>query len=106
MDRELILEAAGAEAPGLLALASRFLEAEAAGLGVSLDPADVVARRSEGAPEVHITAAADELVMHLLGADEGVLGDEKGTFMMRARSGAWRCWAWWSWKGTTRALGP
>jgi hypothetical protein len=50
VDLELILDASGAEAPGLRRLARRYLEAESARLGVSLGPADVLARRAEGVP--------------------------------------------------------
>jgi hypothetical protein len=45
-------------------------------------------RRAEGWPEVHITAAADELLTHLLAAGEDVLADEEGAFMTLARIGA------------------
>jgi hypothetical protein len=45
VDLELILDAAGAEASGLRDFARRFLEAEAARVGVSLDPAEVLMRR-------------------------------------------------------------
>jgi len=38
-------------------------------------------------PEVHITAAADELLTYLLGTGENVL-DEEGAFMTLARIGA------------------
>src|SRR5260370_6332551 len=65
VDIELILDAAGAEVPGLYDLAHRFLKAEAGQLGVSLDPTDVLARRTEGEPEFHVVGAADELVKHL-----------------------------------------
>ena len=57
--------------PGLRELARRFLEADAAHLGVPLDLASVIAGRAEGAPEVHVTAAADELVKHLAAQPEG-----------------------------------
>jgi hypothetical protein len=37
---------------------------------------------------VHITAAADELLTHLLATGEEVLADEDGVFMTLARIGA------------------
>jgi hypothetical protein len=46
MDIGVILYAAEIEAPALRETARRFLEAEAARLGVSLDPADVLLRRA------------------------------------------------------------
>jgi hypothetical protein len=76
VDVELILDAAAAEAPGLRDRARRFLEAEAARLGVSLDLVGVLARRAEGVPEVHITAAADELLGHLVAAGPDPLGED------------------------------
>ena len=71
VDIELILDAVGTQVPGLRELARRFLEADAAHLGVPLDLASVIAGRAEGAPEVHVTAAADELVKHLAAQPEG-----------------------------------
>ena len=65
MDIEVILDAAETEAPGLRDLSQLFLDVEAERLGVPLDAASVMARRAEGVPEVHVTAAADELVRHL-----------------------------------------
>jgi hypothetical protein len=87
LDIELILDAAEAEAPALMDTAWRILEAEAARLGASLDPADVLARRAEGVPEVHITAAADELLAHLAGTSTDPLADGSA-FMTLARIGA------------------
>jgi hypothetical protein len=49
VDIEVILDAAESEAPGL------FLEAETRHLGVPLDPASVLAQRTEEVPEVHVT---------------------------------------------------
>lgn len=68
-------------------LARRYLEAAALHLDVSLEPADVLARRAEGVPELHITAAADELVAHLADGGEDALADES-TSMTLARIGA------------------
>ena len=51
VDIELILDAVGTQVPGLRELARRFLEADAAHLGVPLDLASVIAGRAEGAPE-------------------------------------------------------
>lgn len=48
-----------ADRPILRVLARRFLEAEADRRGVPLNPASVLARRAEGEPEMHITAAAE-----------------------------------------------
>jgi hypothetical protein len=67
-------------------LARRCLEAEAARVGVSLDPADVLVRRAEGIPEVHLAAPADELLAQLLRAEGNVAGIA-GTLMTRARIG-------------------
>jgi hypothetical protein len=54
MDEQLILDTAEAKAPALRALACGILEAEARHLGVSLDAADVLLRRAEGAcPACH-----------------------------------------------------
>ncbi len=64
MDIEAILDAAEAEAPVLRDLARRFLDAEARHLGVLLDEGNVMARRAEGAPEVHVTGAADGLAKY------------------------------------------
>lgn len=47
-----------------------------------------MARRAEGVPELHITAAADELLTRLLDTGEDVLADEDGVFMTLARIGA------------------
>jgi len=57
MDEQLILDTAEAAAPALRALATEILQAEAAHLGVSLDAADVLLRRAEGGPAVHVAAA-------------------------------------------------
>jgi len=53
VDIEVILDAAEAGAPGLREVARRFLEAETRHLGVPLDAASVMARRSEGARRTH-----------------------------------------------------
>lgn len=42
---------------------------------MSLDAADVVLRRAEGAPAVHITAAAGRLLGHLVATEADRLGD-------------------------------
>jgi hypothetical protein len=82
----VILDAAEAEAPGLQKLARRFLEADAAHLGVPLDLGSVMARRAEGVPEVHITGAADRLLKHLVATEENAL-DEDSILMALARIG-------------------
>jgi hypothetical protein len=58
--------------------ARRFLGAEAQHLGVPLDPGSVMAHRAEGVPELYITAAADEMLMRLMDAEENVLTGEEG----------------------------
>jgi hypothetical protein len=88
VDIELILDSAEIMAPELQDIARRILTATAAQMNVSLELADVLARRAEGWPEVHVTAAADELLTHLLATGEDVLADEEGAFMTLARIGA------------------
>jgi hypothetical protein len=46
--------------------ARRILEVEAKRFGVSLDTGDVLLRQAEGGPELHVVAAAEELLMHLI----------------------------------------
>jgi hypothetical protein len=87
VDEQLILDAAAAAAPALRTLAREILEAEAAHLGVSLDAADALLRRAEGAPAVHITATADQLLEHLA-AIEGTALPEQGIITVLARAGA------------------
>jgi hypothetical protein len=87
MDIEVILDTAEAEAPGLRDLAQRFLEADAANLGVPLDVASVQARRGTGAPEVHVTGAADLLLEHLVTVEPNPLSDGSA-LMALARAGA------------------
>ncbi len=55
--------------------------------GVSLELAEVLTRRAEGWPEVHITAAAVELLTHLLATGEKALSEESA-LMTLARIGA------------------
>jgi hypothetical protein len=50
---------------GLIKIARAFLKAEARHLSVPADLASVIARRTEGKPEGHVTTAAEELVRHL-----------------------------------------
>jgi len=69
MREQLILDAAEAAAPALRALAREILEAEARHLGVSLDDADVLQRRIQGAPAVYVTAAASQLLERLAAAE-------------------------------------
>jgi len=87
MHEQLILDTAEAAAPALKALARDILEAEARHLGVSLDVSDVLTRRAEGMPAVHITAAADQLLEHLA-AIEGTTPADKGIIAVLARAGA------------------
>ncbi len=87
MDEQLILDTAEAAAPALRALAREILEAEARHLGVSLGAADVLLRRADGAPAVHITAAADQLLQHMA-AIEGTTLPDQGIIAVLARTGA------------------
>lgn len=80
MDIELILDSAEIMAPALKDTARRVLTANAGQMDVSLEVADVLARRAEGWPEVRITAAVSELLMHLLATGEDVLADEESAF--------------------------
>ena len=87
MDEQLILDTAEAAAPALRALATEMLQAEAAHLGVSLDAADVLVRRAEGVPALHVAAAADQLLEHLA-AIEGTTVPDHGVRAVLARAGA------------------
>ena len=87
MDIEVILDAAAAGAPALREPARRLLEAETRYLGVPLDAVSVMARRSEGVPEVHITGAADRLLEHLAATEPDPLNNGSA-FMALARTGA------------------
>jgi hypothetical protein len=87
MDEQLILDTAGAAAPALRALATGILQAGAARLGVSLDAADVLLRRAEGAPAVHVAAAAGQLLGHLA-AIGGTTVPDRGIRAVLARAGA------------------
>lgn len=87
MHEQLILETAEAAAPALRALAREILDAEARHLGVSLESVDVLLRRAEGTPAVHLTAAADQLLKHLA-AIEGTAPVDHGIIAVLARAGA------------------
>ena len=87
MDIEVILDAAEAGAPGLRELARRFPEAGTRHLGVPLDAASVMARRSEGVPDVHVTGAAGRLLEHPAATEPDPLNDGNA-FMALARTGA------------------
>jgi hypothetical protein len=54
---------------------------------VPLDAASVMARRSEGVPEVHITGAAGRLLEHLAATEPDPLNDGSA-LMALARTGA------------------
>lgn len=54
---------------------------------MSLGAADVLLRRAEGTPAVHITAAAAQLLEHLT-AIEGITLPEQGVIAVLARAGA------------------
>ena len=87
MNIEVILDAADAGASGLRGLARRFPEVETRHLAVPLDAASVMARRSEGVPEVHITGAAGRLPEHLAATEPDPLND-RSAFMALAHTGA------------------
>ena len=87
MDEQLIMDTAGAAAPSLRALATEILRAEARHLGVSLDAADVLLRRAEGAPAMHLTVAADQLLEHLA-AIQGTTVPDQGILAVLARAAA------------------
>ena len=86
MDTGVILYAAELEVPALRQTARQILEAEAKRFGVSLDTGDVLLRRAEGGPELHVVAAAEELLMHLMAG------------ITRSPTTA----AFWSWRGLGR----
>jgi hypothetical protein len=46
---------------------------------VSLDTADVLVRRAEGAPAVHLTAAADQLLEYLAAIEGTPLPDRESS---------------------------
>jgi hypothetical protein len=73
--------------PGLRELARRFRKAETRHLGVPPDAASVMAPRSEGVPEVHITGAAGLLPGHLAATEPDPLNNGSA-FMALARTGA------------------
>ena len=83
----MIMSAAEVAPPAMRALAREILEAQARHLGVSLDVGDVLARRAEGAPAPHITAAADKL-LEQLAAIEGTTPPGRGILAVLARAGA------------------
>jgi hypothetical protein len=87
MDTSVILYAEELEAPALRETACRFLEAEARRLGVPLDPAEVLVRRAQGGTEMHIMAAACELVAHLAATAADPLSEDN-PLMVLARAGA------------------
>jgi hypothetical protein len=87
MDTSVILYAAELEAPALRETARLFLEAEAARLGVPLDPAEVLVRRASGGTEMHIMAAACELIEHLLATEADPLAEDSPLAVL-ARAGA------------------
>jgi hypothetical protein len=87
VDIEVILDVAEAGAPALREPARRFLETETRYLGVPLDAASVMTRRSEGVPEVHITSVAGRLLEHLVATEPDPLNDGSA-FMALARIGA------------------
>jgi len=87
MDTSVILYAAELEAPALRETARRFLESEARRLGVPLDPAGVLVRRAYGGTEMHIMAAACELLEHLVAAEADPLTEDSPVLVL-ARAGA------------------
>ena len=87
MDIEVILDAAEAGAPGLRELARRFLEADTRHLGAPLHAASVMARRSEGVPEVHIAGRPADCSNTWRPPNPDPLNNGS-TFMALARTGA------------------
>jgi len=87
MDTGVILCAAELEAPSLRLTARRILETEARRFGISLDVGDVLLRRAEGGPELHVVAAAEELLVHLVAAGENTQADDSALLVL-ARAGA------------------
>ena len=77
VDIELILDSAEITTPALKDTPRRILTATARDMDVSLELVDVMACQAEGWPEVHVAAAADELLTHLLAAGEDVLADRE-----------------------------
>ena len=64
VDTSVIPYTAELEAPALRQTAPRFLMSEARRPGVPLDPAEVLVRRASSGTQIHIMAAACELVAH------------------------------------------
>jgi hypothetical protein len=76
VDTSVILYTAEIQAPALRAMARRVLAAEAARLGVPLDPAGVLLRRAAGDTEMHLLAAASALVDRLVETEADPLADD------------------------------
>ena len=87
MDTGVIVYTAELEAPALSETGRRFLEAEAARLGVPLAPADVLLRQARGGPVMHLMAAAHELVAHLAATGADPVSEDSAV-MVLARAGA------------------
>jgi hypothetical protein len=88
MDVGVIVYCAELEAPALRETARRILQAQAARFGVSLEPAEVLLRRSRGrGSTMHVVAAGDELVRHLAATEADPLAED-GPLMVLARAGA------------------
>jgi len=87
MDTSVILYTGELEAPALRQMARRFLESEARRLGVPLDPAEVLVRRACGGTEIHIMAAACELIEHVVATEADPLAEDS-PLMVLARAGA------------------
>jgi hypothetical protein len=87
MDVGVIVYCAELEAPALRETARRILEAEAARFGVSLGLADALPRQARGGPPVHVWAAADELVRHLVTMEADPLREDS-PLMVLARAEA------------------
>ena len=84
MDIELILDSAEIMALALRDTVRGILTVTAGQMDVSLEVTEVLARRAEGWPEVHITAAANELLTQLLATEENMF-DEESTLMTLTR---------------------
>ena len=87
MDIEVILDAAEAGRPHCASPPAGCWRPRPGTRGVPLDAASVMARRSEGVPEVHITGAAGRLPEHLAATEPDPLNDGSA-FMALARTGA------------------
>jgi hypothetical protein len=87
MDIGVIVYCAELEALALRRTARWILQAQAARFGVSLEPADLRLRRARGGPAMHVMAAGEELVRHLVATEADPLAEDS-PLMVLARAGA------------------